>query len=80
MSSVPECRRCGNYVFHGPCLCEKCADSDETSKLRARAEAAEAKVKDLEESMRMLNDLYEEALDREARLKKLVLVITGNAT
>jgi len=45
MSKMPECRRCGDYVYHGPCLCEQCsADYDEFVKLRARAEAAERKL------------------------------------
>lgn len=25
MSASPECMKCGDYVSHGPCLCETCA-------------------------------------------------------
>jgi len=39
MSSMPECTKCGDYVYYGPCLCEKCLKI-----LRARAEIAEGKL------------------------------------
>ena len=27
MSSMPECKRCGNYVHHGPVICDDCLTS-----------------------------------------------------
>ena len=27
MSSLPECKRCGNYVHHGPVICDDCLTS-----------------------------------------------------
>ena len=26
MSSMPECKRCGGYVFHGPVICGDCME------------------------------------------------------
>ena len=26
MSSMPECKRCGNYVYHGPVICGDCME------------------------------------------------------
>lgn len=42
MSSQPECKRCGNYVMHGPCHCDKCAEKTETERDAAMAALAKA--------------------------------------
>jgi len=28
MSSLPECQRCGNYIHHGPVICDECTKKE----------------------------------------------------
>jgi predicted nucleic acid-binding Zn ribbon protein len=46
MSSSPECKVCGDYISHGPVICEKCQEKhdakvrqDERDKIYKRLEA-----------------------------------------
>jgi uncharacterized Zn finger protein (UPF0148 family) len=41
MSNMPECKRCGGYVYHGPVLCDVCVSKAETQLAEARAKAAQ---------------------------------------
>ena len=36
MSTLPECMKCGSYVYHGKVLCEKCIEkiTDELIKIK----------------------------------------------
>lgn len=36
MSSMPECKKCGAYVHHGPCLCDDCSEALRTENERYR--------------------------------------------
>ena len=52
MAAVPECKKCGDYVFYGPILCDVCSQCAETTNNKLLA-ACKRALEDIGETERM---------------------------
>ena len=48
MSSMPECKKCGDYIHHGPILCDECG-----GKLLEERERQQAEIERLRKGIRV---------------------------